>query len=130
MADQPHRAGAAGGERGRPRGGGRVTDQSVAALATFGRLASYGMAGGVEPTPVPPRDLQRRSATVSGFWLMSALVCPEVLGKAYVEMSGQVAAGELRVVHGGDHPMSEVRRAHADLRGRRTVGKLVLDPTR
>ncbi|MER6001432.1 zinc-binding dehydrogenase [Nonomuraea angiospora] len=110
--------------------GGRVTDQSVAALAPFGRLAYYGMAGGVEPAPVPPRDLQRRSATVSGFWLMNALAYPEVLGKAYVEMSGQVAAGELRVVHGGDHPMSEVRRVHADLRGRRTVGKLVLDPTR
>ncbi|MGV9381041.1 quinone oxidoreductase family protein [Nonomuraea sp. NPDC003707] len=110
--------------------GGRVTDQSLAALAPFGRLAYYGMAGGVEPAPVSPRDLQRRSATVSGFWLMNALAHPEVLGKGYMEMSGQVAAGELRVVHGGDHPMSEVRRVHADLRGRRTVGKLVLDPTR
>ncbi|MFI7126786.1 zinc-binding alcohol dehydrogenase family protein [Nonomuraea sp. NPDC050153] len=110
--------------------GGRVTDQSIAALAPFGRLAFYGMAGGVEPGLVSPRDLQRRSVTVSGFWLMNALAHPEVLRKAYVEMPGQVAAGGLRVVHGGDHPMSEVRRVHADLRGRRTTGKLVLDPTR
>ncbi|MBE1590560.1 NADPH:quinone reductase-like Zn-dependent oxidoreductase [Nonomuraea angiospora] len=61
---------------------------------------------------------------------MNAFAHPEVLAKAYMEMSGQVAAGELRVVRGGDHPMSEVRRVHADLRGHRTVGKLVLDPTR
>ncbi|MDX3102582.1 hypothetical protein [Nonomuraea angiospora] len=61
---------------------------------------------------------------------MNAFAHPEVLAKAYMEMSGQVAAGELRVVRGGDHPMSEVRRVHADLRGHRTVGTLVLDPTR
>ncbi|MBB5777664.1 NADPH:quinone reductase-like Zn-dependent oxidoreductase [Nonomuraea jabiensis] len=61
---------------------------------------------------------------------MNALAYPEVLGKAYAEMAGQVAAGELRVVRGGDYPMSDVRRAHADLRGRRTVSKLVLGPAR
>ena len=30
---------------------------------------------------------------------------------------------------GGDYPLSEVASAHEDLRARRTVGKLVLDPT-
>jgi len=110
--------------------GGRVTDQSIAALAPFGRLAFYGMAGRIEPERVSPRELQRRSITVSGFWLMNALTRAETLVKAYTEMSAQVTAGELRVVHGGDHPMSEVRRAHDDLSGRRTIGKLVLDPHR
>ncbi|KUJ67018.1 NADPH:quinone reductase [Streptomyces albus subsp. albus] len=110
--------------------GGRVTDQSLAALAPFGRLAFYGMASLVEPEKVSPRDLQRRSATVSGFWLMDALARPEVLAGAYAELAARVATGELRVVRGGDYPMSEVRRAHEDLRGRRTTGKLVLDPSR
>ncbi|WP_433438469.1 zinc-binding dehydrogenase [Nonomuraea sp. CA-141351] len=77
-----------------------------------------------------PRALQRRSVTVSGFWLMDALARAATLGKAYMEMSAQVAAGELRVVHGGDYPMSEVRRAHDDLSSRRTIGKLVIDPHR
>jgi NADPH:quinone reductase-like Zn-dependent oxidoreductase len=36
----------------------------------------------------------------------------------------------LRVVHGGDYPMSEVQRAHAELQGRQTTGKLVIDPGR
>lgn len=110
--------------------GGRVTDQSLAALAPFGRLAFYGMAGLVEPEKVAPRALQRRSATVSGFWLMHAFARPALLAQAYAELAAQVAAGELRVVRGGDYPMSEVRRAHEDLRGRRTTGKLVLDPSR
>ncbi|MEU6430615.1 zinc-binding dehydrogenase [Microbispora sp. NPDC046973] len=110
--------------------GGRVTDQSLAALAPFGRLAYYGMAGRVEPEKVSPRALQRRSLTVSGFWLTHAFARPEVLTEAYAEMAAQVADGRLRVVPGGDYPMSQVRRAHEDLAGRRTTGKLVLDPSR
>ncbi|MEV8631342.1 zinc-binding dehydrogenase [Streptosporangium sp. NPDC051023] len=110
--------------------GGRVTGQSIAALAPFGRLAFYGMASMVEPEKVSPRELQRRSATVSGFWLMDAFTRPEVLAKAYAELTARVIAGELSVVRGGDYPMSEVRRVHEALRGRRTSGKLVIDPRR
>jgi NADPH2:quinone reductase len=110
--------------------GGRVTGQSIAALAPFGRLAFYGMASLQQPDPVSPRDLQRASATVSGFWLTHAFDRPDDLRAAYAELAGQVAGGRLRVVHGGDHPMSQVRRAHDDLRRRRSTGKLVLDPNR
>jgi NADPH2:quinone reductase len=110
--------------------GGRVTDQSLAALAPFGRLAFYGMASRVEPEKVSPRALQRRSATVSGFWLMHAFARPDLLAKAYMELSGLVVAGDLRVIHGGDYAMSEVRRVHEELRERRTIGKLVIDPAR
>ncbi|MER6583388.1 zinc-binding dehydrogenase, partial [Nonomuraea sp. NPDC001023] len=80
--------------------------------------------------PVSPRALQPRSATVSGFWLLNAFQRPAVLAGAYAEMAAQVIAGELRVVVGGDRPMSEVRQVHAELRERRTTGKLVLDPRR
>jgi len=34
------------------------------------------------------------------------------------------------VIAGGEYPLSEARRAHEDLRARRTIGKLVLDPSR
>jgi NADPH2:quinone reductase len=110
--------------------GGRVTDQSLAALAPFGRLAFYGMASLVEPERISLRALQRCSTTVSGFWLTHAFARPAALREAYAELAGHVAAGRLRVVHGGEYPMSAVRRAHEDLRGRRTTGKLVLDPSR
>jgi NADPH:quinone reductase-like Zn-dependent oxidoreductase len=49
-------------------------------------------------------------------------------GESYQDLFARVAAGELRVVEGAVYPLSEARRAHEDLRARRTVGKLVLDP--
>jgi NADPH2:quinone reductase len=36
----------------------------------------------------------------------------------------------LSPVLGGSYPLAEARAAHEDLRARRSVGKLVLDPTR
>jgi len=39
-----------------------------------------------------------------------------------------VTRGELRPVVGGHYPLADARRAHEDLRSRRSVGKLVLDP--
>ncbi|MCP2324367.1 NADPH2:quinone reductase [Hamadaea flava] len=110
--------------------GGRVTGQSIDALAPFGRLAFYGMASLVEPDAVSPRALQRQSATVSGFWLMHAFARPDLLARAYADLAAQVVGGELRIVSGGEFPMSEVREVHAALRGRRTTGKVVLDPSR
>jgi NADPH2:quinone reductase len=40
------------------------------------------------------------------------------------------AAGRLRPLVGGEYPMSDVGTAHHDLRERRSVGKLVIDPTK
>jgi NADPH2:quinone reductase len=46
------------------------------------------------------------------------------------ELLDLVARGALRAVVGDTYALSEARRAHEDLRGRRTVGKLLLDPSR
>ena len=37
-------------------------------------------------------------------------------------------AGRLRALDGGSYPLADARRAHEDLRSRRTHGKLTLDP--
>jgi NADPH2:quinone reductase len=110
--------------------GGRITDESVAALAPFGRLAFYGMANRQAPTPVSPASLLAHSTTVAGMWLVHAMGVPGLLPRALSELYSLVAQGTLRVVSGGDYPLSDVRQAHEDLRARRTVGKLVLDPSR
>jgi len=110
--------------------GGRVTDQSLAALAPFGRLAFYGMASRTPPTPVAPASLLAHSTTVAGMWLVHALLVPGLLQTALDDLYGLVADGRLRAVAGGDYALSDARRAHEDLRSRRTVGKLVLDPNR
>ena len=110
--------------------GGRITDESIAALAPFGRLAFYGMANRTQPKPIAPANLLSHSTAVAGMWLIHALGVPGLLSGALDELFGFVQAGTLRAVPGGEYPLAEARRAHEDLRSRRTVGKLVLDPTR
>ncbi|XRQ15927.1 quinone oxidoreductase family protein [Actinomadura welshii] len=111
--------------------GGTVTDQSLRALAPFGRLAFYGMASRQEPSPVRPANLMRHSTTVSGMWLAHVFQLPgDVMRGALDELFGLAADGRIRVVGGGEYGLAEARRAHEDLRARRTTGKLVLDPSR
>jgi NADPH:quinone reductase len=108
--------------------GGATFDASLAALAPFGRLVAYGMASREQPTPVEPGALMARSRAVVGFWLAHCIGRPEMLRGAVSELLDLVAAGELRAIVGGTYPLSEARRAHDDIRARRTTGKLVLDP--
>lgn len=110
--------------------GGTVTDQSVVALAPFGRLAFYGMANRTPPTPVSPASLLAHSTTVAGMWLSHAMTVPGLLGTALEDLFALVDAGRVRAVPGGDYALTDVRRAHEDLRSRRTTGKLTLDPAR
>jgi NADPH2:quinone reductase len=111
--------------------GGSVTDQSLKALAPFGRLAFYGMASRTPPSPVQAASLMAHSTTIAGMWLPHVFRLPgDVMGTALAELFQLVADGTLRVVPGGEYGLSEVRRAHEDLRSRRSIGKLVLDPRR
>ena len=111
--------------------GGRVFDQSLRALAPFGRLVTYGQAS-------------RESNKVSS----GALMAPQpgrhrLLARALLQppagddrraagrsCSGWSPRGELRVIEGGEYGLSEARRAHEDMQARRTSGKLLLDPSR
>ncbi len=108
--------------------GGAVFDASLTALAPFGRLVFYGMAGRVPPKPVQPAALMRYTTAVVGFWLGHCFRRPELLQEPIRELLGLVAAGELRPVVGGTYPLEDARRAHEDLRARRTFGKLLLEP--
>jgi NADPH:quinone reductase len=109
--------------------GGRVFDESLKALAPFGRLVTYGIASR-EPNTVASGALMGRSQAVVGFWLMHCLRKPrEMFAEPLQDLLARTASGELRVVEGPVYPLSEARRAHEDLRARRTTGKLVLDPS-
>ena len=110
--------------------GGRVFDASLKALAPFGRLVAYGIASR-EGNNVSTGALMARSQAVVGFWLVHCVRRPaEMVAAPLADLFARVASGELRVVEGPVYPLSEARRAHEDLRARRTVGKLVLDPRR
>jgi NADPH2:quinone reductase len=107
--------------------GGAVFDESLRALAPFGRLATFGMASRQPPSPVTSGELMRTSRAVVGFWLAHCFPRRAMMNDALTDLFGMVGRGELRVVEGGRYPLEEARRAHEDLLARRTVGKLVLD---
>jgi NADPH2:quinone reductase len=109
--------------------GGPVFDASLAALAPFGRLATFGMASRQQPKPVNPGELIGRSRTITGFWLAHCFNRPEMLQPQMAEMFAMVESGTLKPVVGGTYPLAEAAQAHRDLLARTSIGKLVLDTT-
>jgi NADPH2:quinone reductase len=108
--------------------GGAVFDASLAALAPFGRLVTYGIASH-ENNTLRSGDLMRSSRAVVGFWLMHCIGRPTMIDEALADLFARVARGELRVVTGPAYPLAEAAQAQTDLAERRTTGKVTLDPT-
>ena len=106
--------------------GGPTFDASLAALAPLGRLATFGMAGRVPPSPVNAGQLMSKSRAVIGFWLAHCFAKPELLQPQMAELLGMVAAGTLKPQVGGSYPLADARLAHEALRSRGTIGKLIL----
>jgi NADPH2:quinone reductase len=108
--------------------GGRVFDQSLAALAPLGRLATFGMAGRTPPAPLEAGALLAHSQAVIGFWLVHVVQRPHLLAVAVLDLLGLLAARRLRAVVGGTYPLENAADAHRALRDRSSIGKLVLVP--
>ncbi|HEX3706370.1 MAG TPA: NADPH:quinone oxidoreductase family protein [Mycobacteriales bacterium] len=110
--------------------GGDAFDASLEALAPFGRIATYGMAGRVPPKAVEPRALMIGSRTIVGYWLSNCIGRPGMINEPMAEMLDLVAEGRLSPVVGTTYALADARNAHEDLRARKSTGKLVLDVTR
>jgi NADPH2:quinone reductase len=108
--------------------GGRVFEQSLAALAPFGRIVAYGNSTR-EKVAVTNGELLKTSRSVVGFWLMHLLDRRDMLEQPLADLFARAARGELRPRVGGTYPLADAARAHEDLEARRTTGKLTLDPT-
>jgi NADPH2:quinone reductase len=108
--------------------GGSVFDQSLAALAPFGRLAFFGMASRVPPTPVSPAELMGHSTAVIGFWLAHVVSRPGMLAAAVTDLFALILAGKLTPVVGGSYPLDRIAEAHRSLLDRSSTGKLILLP--
>jgi NADPH:quinone reductase len=109
--------------------GGRVFDAAAEALAPFGRIVTYGIASREQNT-VETGRLMRKSRAVVGFWLMHCLGRREMIEEPLADLFERAARGDLKPQLGETYALSDVRRAHEDLQGRRTSGKLLLDPSR
>jgi NADPH:quinone reductase len=109
--------------------GGRVFEEAANALAPFGRIVAYGIAGREQNTLETGR-LMRKSRAVVGFWLMHCLGRRDMIEEPLADLFERAARGELVPQVGETYALSDVRRAHEDMQGRRTSGKLLLDPSR
>jgi NADPH:quinone reductase len=110
--------------------GGKAFEASYAALAPFGRVVTYGIASR-EPNELNTGEMMRSSRAVIGFWLVQMMAHRQgLLREGIGALLAAVASGELEVVIGDVYPLSEAARAHEDIQGRRTQGKLLLDPSR
>ncbi|MFO0688545.1 MAG: quinone oxidoreductase [Myxococcota bacterium] len=126
--------------RARAFGGGRGVDVvydsvgqstfegSLASLRPRGLLCLFGQSSGA----VPPFDLARLSNAGSLFVTRPGLAHYIATRAELEERAGWVfdglLSGRLRQTIGGRHPLREAARAHRELEGRGTTGKLVLEP--
>ncbi|MGC0419964.1 quinone oxidoreductase family protein [Embleya sp. AB8] len=102
---------------------------ALEALAVFGRLVVFGFASGRTAT-LDTRDVLLRNRSVIGFVLPRIYPVPGMLAHSMGELWDAARSGAIVPHVGGEYPLSQARRAHDDIQGRRTIGKLVLDPAR
>jgi NADPH2:quinone reductase len=108
---------------------GRTTfDGSLASLAPRGVLALYGQVSG----PVPAFDTARLVAHGSLYLTRPSLVHyirnREELLTRVTDLFRWVLSGDLTITISGQYALSEAPRAHRELEGRHSTGKLLLMP--
>jgi NADPH:quinone reductase len=108
--------------------GGSTFEASLDSLRPRGTLVLFGASSG----PVPPVDPQTLNGKGSLYLTRPKLADytadrGELLWRAS-DVLGWAAQGQLSVRVGARYPLAEAARAHADLAGRRTTGKLLLVP--
>ena len=108
--------------------GGPTTDASLAAIGSFGRVVVYGMASRTAATEVPPTSLMIGSKSLVGFWLVDCMKVDPVgmIAQPLRELVGLVASGTLRPIAGTAYQLADAKKAHEDLRARKTTGKVIL----
>lgn len=106
--------------------GGAVGRSALEALRPGGRMVMFGWSAGA-PTRVDTDDLLQRGITAG--WSLGPRMqrLPGGIPGLATRAVAKVAAGEWRPLVTA-YPLAEAARAHADLEGRRALGKVVLEP--
>jgi NADPH2:quinone reductase len=106
--------------------GGEVFEKSLRILAPFGRLVTYGAAGG-QPGSVNARTLIMNNVTVTGVNLNLIARTPEI-GPGMCELFGMIQGTNIRPVIGHTFALSQAADAHRLIESRDSFGKIVLKP--
>lgn len=108
-------------------GVGRSTfDAGLDSLTRRGMMVLVGAASGAVP-PVDPQTLNKKGSLFLTRPTLADHIAdrPELLARGSAVL-GMIAAGRLDVRIGGRYALDEAHRAHEDLEGRRTTGKLLV----
>jgi len=108
--------------------GGDAFEELLRALAPLGRMVVFGIASS-EGNTVRTGHLLRNSRAVIGFWITHLLQRPDLAGQGIERVLGAAARGEIKTVIGGTYPLEDSRKVHEDMAARRTIGKILLDPS-
>lgn len=104
-------------------------DLSLEVTARLGSLISFGNASG-PPAPLVLQRLAAKNVRVMRPTLFNFITTEEEYEKYTQELFQFLKDGSIDVRIHEVYPLSEVARAHQDLEGRKTTGKLLLDPSR
>ncbi|MBW4720925.1 quinone oxidoreductase family protein [Saccharothrix obliqua] len=108
--------------------GAATFDGSLDSLRPRGFLVLFGASSGAV-APVDPLRLNKAgSVYLTRPSLVAYTATRAELEQRARELFAAVESGALAVRVGGRYPLAEARRAHEDLEGRRTTGKLLLIP--
>ena len=108
--------------------GGKTFDASLAVLAPFGRLITFGSASRLPATPIIPTALLAGTKTVAGFWLGNCFGDKALVNDVIIELFALIQAGKIHPVIGTIFPLSQASEAHRQVRARKTTGKVTLNP--
>jgi NADPH2:quinone reductase len=107
--------------------GSDFPEKNLQCLNVFGRMVVFGAASRVRGTIVPAALMQRCHAIV-GFYLPQVMRRPDLFVPSLQEVLGWISSGNLKLTIGSTYPLAQAAEAHTALEGRKTTGKLILNP--
>jgi NADPH2:quinone reductase len=106
--------------------GSDFPEKNLTCLNVFGRMV-VGAASRKRWTIVPA-SLMNRCHAVVGFYLPQIMCRPDLFVPSLREVLGWISSVNLQPTIGATYPLEKAAEAHADLEGRKTTGKLLLNP--
>jgi NADPH2:quinone reductase len=108
---------------------GKTTfEKGLNVLRPRGMMVLFGGSSGAVPPFDPVLLLQKGSLYLTRPTLVNYIATREELVARSGAVFGMIATGKLKLRIEHTYPLAEVRRAHRDLEGRKTTGKLLLMP--
>lgn len=107
--------------------GGDIVGQALDAMAPFGRMVFLGQSSG-KTALIDPWQLTVPNRTLTGFYIGAYLAFPDLIQSIVGEIIGSIMSGKLSLQVGTVLPLARAAEAHRLLEGRKTMGKVVLQP--